>query len=140
MIVVLDTNVIVSALRSPSGASFAILSALPSKKFTTAISVALRHEYLDVVHRPGLIPSGVSYAQKLATIQYIVSISTHHTIHYLWRTILPDANDAMVLEVAIAAGASYIVTHNVKDFHAAASFGIAAITPGQFIQKIGGLP
>ena len=39
MTVVLDTNVIFSAIASPHGASFAIVSSLPSKKFTTAISL-----------------------------------------------------------------------------------------------------
>ena len=54
---------------------------------------------------------------------------------YLWRPTLPDLNDDMVLELAIAGSASTIITDNTKDFGAASQFGIEIQTPYAFIQK-----
>ncbi len=139
MTVVLDTNVIFSALASPHGASFAIVSSLPSKKFITAISLPLYQEYEDVVHRSGTLMDQVPVSKRENLIRFVASISTQRAIYFLWRHQLPDPKDAMVLEVAIASQASYIITHNTKDFQPALSFGITPITPGDFIQTIGGL-
>lgn len=140
MTVVLDTNILVSALRSNAGPCHALLQAIPSKKFQPALSVPLFNEYLDVLHRPGLIPV-VHTPQDIDMVcDHLAAHSSRHDIHYLWRTILPDPKDDHVLEVAVAAGAGYIVTRNMKDFGPAVSFGIKAIGPAQFIQLIGGLP
>ena len=42
----------------------------------------------------------------------------------------------MVLELALAAGCRYIVTHNVKDFHGSEKLGVTAITPRDFLNLI----
>jgi putative PIN family toxin of toxin-antitoxin system len=139
MIIVIDTNVIVSALMSSSGASFALVSALPSVKFTPAISVPLWQEYKDVTSRPGLIPHSVSQRAREGMCRFVLSVSREQDIYFLWRDGLRDPKDAHVLELTIAAQARYIVTHNIKDFAAAKMFGIAAVRPNTFIQLIGGL-
>ena len=46
----------------------------------------------------------------------------------------------MVLELAVEAEVEYIVTHNLKDFHGVEYFGIKAITPKEFLRKIGEIP
>lgn len=140
MIVVLDTNVVVSALRSSAGPCHALLQAIPSKKFTSALSVPLFNEYLDVLHRPGLVAASLTSQEIDRICDHIAAHSRRHLIHYLWRTLLPDPNDDHVLEVAVAAGAHYIDTRNLKDFAPAKSFGITAIEPARFSQLIGGLP
>lgn len=140
MTVVLDTNILVSALRSNAGPCHALLQAIPSKKFQPAVSVPMYHEYLDVLHRPGLIPSSYSYQDIDDVCNFIVKHASRRMIHFQWRTLLPDPKDDLVLELAVAAGASYIVTRNLKDFGPAATFGITAIAPAKFIQLIGGLP
>ena len=140
MDVVLDTNVIVSALCSARGASFALIQALPSPRFTPVLSPTLWNEYLDVVHRAEVIPATVSKATRDTICDVVLANAKLRRVHFLWRTQLPDPNDAHVLEVAVAGQADYIVTHNIKDFGPAQSFGITAITPGSFIKLIGGLP
>lgn len=140
MIVVLDTNILVSALRSNAGPCHALLQAIPSKKFKPAISVPLYFEYQDVLHRPGLIPPAYTSQDIDHICDQFAAHSSSRLIHFLWRTLLPDPKDDLVLEVAVAAGASYIVTRNLKDFGPAASFGIQVVGPAQFIQLIGGLP
>ena len=140
MLVVLDTNVIESALCSSIGASFALIHALPSPKFTPVLSQSLWTEYQDAVHRQSVIPASISQSTRETICRLVFAHAQLHQIHYLWRTQLPDPGDAHVLEVAIAGRVDYIVTHNIKDFEPARSFGITAITPGQFIRLIGGVP
>ena len=48
----------------------------------------------------------------------------------------PDANDELVLELAVSAQCEYIVTHNVKDFRGIDKFGIKAVTPKEFLHVI----
>ena len=45
--------------------------------------------------------------------------------------------DPRHLELAVASRARYIVTYNGKDFAAAASFGIEALTPESFLRIAG---
>jgi putative PIN family toxin of toxin-antitoxin system len=137
---VIDTSVLVSALRSSNGASAAVVNALPSPKFKTVVSIPLYCEYLDVLNRPGMVPSHFTPPDILAVCRYVASVSIRQQVYFLWGPLLPDPKDDMVLEVAVAAQASYIVTHNVRDFGPALSFGIRAIRPGDFISMIKGLP
>ncbi|MFM8984069.1 MAG: putative toxin-antitoxin system toxin component, PIN family [Spartobacteria bacterium] len=58
------------------------------------------------------------------------------TIHYLWRGILSDPKDDMVLEVAVAAGVSHIITFNHKHLKQASEFGIAVVTPSEFLNLL----
>ena len=51
MKIVIDTNVLVAALRSRRGASFKLVSFLPNDKFSIAISVPLVFEYEDALKR-----------------------------------------------------------------------------------------
>ena len=43
----------------------------------------------------------------------------------------------MVVELAIAGQAEFIVTHNIRDFAGAARFGVGVLTPGRISAKIG---
>jgi predicted nucleic acid-binding protein len=57
-------------------------------------------------------------------------------IHFLWRPQLSDPKDDHVLELAVAAGGADIVTHNVKDFKGASSFGVRVIKPSEFLGEL----
>jgi len=54
-------------------------------------------------------------------------------IYFEWRPFLPDPGDDLVLECALAAGATHIITHNRADFRGVAALGISIVTPGQFL-------
>jgi putative PIN family toxin of toxin-antitoxin system len=133
MSVVLDTNVLVAALRSNVGASFALVRRLPIKGVQLVLSVPLYVEYQDVLLRPNMLPVGTSLAQATGFLRYIASISRHHEIHFLWRPFLSDPKDDMLLELAVAAQAGYIVTHNIRHFATCTAFGVQAMSPGEFI-------
>jgi len=134
--IVIDTNVLVSALRSRRGRSYRILSIIDSGRFQPCVSVPLVLEYEAAAKR--LCRKGGLTTQTVDTIiDYLCRVSTHYRIHYLWRPMLRDPNDDMVLEVAVAAQADCIVTYNRDDFVAAAGFGIRIVSPTQLLNQIG---
>lgn len=133
--IVLDTNVIIAALRSKRGASNKLLSLVGTQKFEIHDSVALILEYEDVIqrHRTEL---GLSLDNVSDFIDALCSMTHHHKIYFLWRPTLSDVGDELVLELAITAGCEYIVTHNISDFKGVDKFGIQAITPKEFLKII----
>jgi len=135
--VVLDTNVLVAALRSRRGASFEIISALGREEFEISISVSLLFEYEAVLARQ-VEDSPVTREDVTALIDYICEIALAQEIFFLWRPFLRDPGDDMVLELAVAAAGDAVVTHNVRDFQGAEKFGIRVITPKQFLQELRG--
>lgn len=130
--VVIDTNVLVAALRSRRGWSFSLLSSAGSGLFDHVVSVPLVMEYESVLLRPGMV--GLEPAAVMDVIDYLCGTGLHQDIHFLWRPKLPDAKDDMVLETAVNGGCTLIVTHNVRDFSAALSMGVQAVTPADFMQ------
>jgi putative PIN family toxin of toxin-antitoxin system len=134
--IVIDTNVIIAALRSKKGASFKLLSLVGTKKFEIHDSVALVFEYEDVIQRHRA-ETGLSQDDVAIFIDSLCSMARHSKIYFLWRPSLPDANDELILELAVSAKCEYIVTHNIKDFKATEKFGIKAVTPKEFLQIIG---
>lgn len=133
--VVLDTNVIVAALRSRRGASNRLLSLVGTHRFEIHDSVALVLEYEDVLqrHRTEL---GLSEDDVTDLIDALCSMAHHHKIYFLWRPVLSDANDELLLELAVTARCEYIVTHNVGDFKGIERFGVQAITPREFLRVL----
>jgi putative PIN family toxin of toxin-antitoxin system len=134
--VVIDTGALVSALKSRHGASFKILSLLPSGKFVFHLSVPLLCEYEAVLKRAGL---GIDWtlAEVDELLDIVCLLGVKHDIWYLWRPLLPDAGDEFIAELAVTAQADAIVTHNVKDFRGLEKFGVRILTPKEFLQTIG---
>lgn len=131
MRVTFDTSVLVAAAKSRRGASFALVQSIPNPQFEVALSVALYTEWQAVLTRAEHLPPGQTPANALAFLRYLAGQCHWQEIFYLWRPSLKDADD-MVLELAVAARCSHILTHNLKDFRGAEKFGIVAITPGNF--------
>jgi predicted nucleic acid-binding protein len=136
MRVVLDTSVLVAAARSRLGASFALLNSVPALEFQLCLSVGLYTEWQAVLTRAENLPSGQTIEDALRFLRYLAGQAHLQEIHFLWRPFLKDADDDMVLELAIAAGCRYIVTHNVKDFHGTEQLDVAAVTPREFLKLI----
>lgn len=134
MLVVIDTNVLVAGLRSSVGTSFGVLQALEQKKFSFALSVPLFLEYEDVLKRPGLIPLPMEAIERF--LRFIANNGQEHRIFFLWRPFLRDPKDDLVLEVAVAARCPIIVTFNTRDFTGIERFGVEALTPHQFLERL----
>jgi hypothetical protein len=67
-------------------------------------------------------------------------VATRHHIFFLWRSFLRNPKDDMILELAVKAGCEFIVTYNTHDFVGVEQFGLRALEPGAFLQRIGALP
>ncbi len=139
--IVMDTNVLIAALRSQHGAAYRFVSLIgKSKSFRINISVPLVMEYESIAKREQMrYPQHITVrpSQIDAIVDYICAVGVPHEIFYLWRPILLDEKDDCVLEIAVAARAQYIITFNKRDFKPAARFGIALATPQEFFDIIG---
>jgi len=128
--IVIDTNVVVSALKSRHGAANRLLHLIGTKKIVHSLSVPLVLEYEEVLKR--LLPSmGEQNLNYL--LDYLCTTSQDTKIYYLWRPILKDPKDDMVLELAVASNSDFIITYNQKDFVEAKKFGIKISTPRELL-------
>jgi len=73
MRVVFDTSVLVAAARSRRGASFALVSSLPSSQFQICLSVPLYVEWQGVLTRPEHLPPGRTSQDALAALRALAS-------------------------------------------------------------------
>jgi putative PIN family toxin of toxin-antitoxin system len=121
--IVIDTNILVSGLRSKNGASFQILSQIGTDAFQMVISVPLVMEYeATLKDQTALSNNDIS-----DFLNYICATAIHQPIFFLWRPFLKDPKDDHVLELAFATNADYLVTYNKKDFKLAHTLGIQVI-------------
>ena len=134
--IIIDTNVLVSALRSRRGASFRLLELVGSDKFHLSVSVPLVLEY-EAASKRLLGEIALDEENIDAVIDYICQIARHQQISFLWRPFLKDVRDDMILELAVSAGSDTIVAYNKKDFAGSEEFGIRALTAREFLQEIG---
>lgn len=112
---VLDTNVLISALRSRNGASFALLRRVGTPGWQLHLSTALLLEYEEVARRE----AAAFWANPVrveAILDFLAASSTEHRISFRWRPYLSDPDDDFVLELAVSAAARYIVTFNLRNF------------------------
>ena len=135
--VVLDTNVLVAGLRSQRGASFRLLPLVGAdRRFELNLSVPLVLEYESVLKRPGAIAT-LSDEDIDSVLDYLCSVGHHREIFFLWRPVLRDPKDDMVLEVAVEASCEFVVTHNLRDFRGIERYGVRSLTPSEFLREIG---
>lgn len=138
MRVVLDTDVVVAAMRSPTGASAAIIRAVRQKKATLLLSVPLAVEYEAVCRRPEhRMEAGLSEQSVEIFLTAVIAMGEPVHTHFLWRPQLRDPNDEMVLEAAVNGRADALVTFNVRDYGTAPSqFGVELLLPRGAIARI----
>ncbi len=132
--IVIDTNVLVSALRSRRGWSFDLLTRVGKGQFEHVITVPLVIEYEDVLHRKDMVP--ISKVAVDDVLDYVCASGLRQKVHFLWRPKLTDVRDDMVLEAAFNGQCDAIVTWNVRDFSAAAAIGIDVVSPDLFVKRL----
>ena len=134
----LDTNILVSAMLSRRGASFRVIDEIGRGRFEIVVSVPLVVEYEAALleHRP----PNVSPRDVAVVLDYVCAEAHEQEIYYLWRPLLRDPKDDMVLEVAVAGRCDRIVTYNIGDFGGAQQFGVGIVRPFDFLRDIGILP
>ncbi len=133
MRVVFDTSVLVAAARSRNGASFQLLSMLPSPRFELALTIPMYTEWQSVMTRAEHMPPGASVDLTMRYLRYLASMAHLQDVHFLWRPFLSYPDDDMVLECAVASGSQFIVTHNIRDFRRVEELKVQAIKPADFL-------
>ena len=135
---VVDTNVLVAAFRSDTGASRQVLEAARARRFDLLLSVPLMLEYESVLTRPEhLAASGASREDVSAVLDELASVGKRVELVIRTRPMLPDPNDEMVLETAINGRADAIVTLNDRDFRPVATrFRCSVLRPGKVVRRL----
>ena len=85
-----------------------------------------------------LVPDVLSSGEIDDLLDFICSIGIEAKIFYLWRPYLKDPYDDHILELAVAAGAKYVVSYNRKDFQGIERFGIEVVGPRKILELFGG--
>jgi putative PIN family toxin of toxin-antitoxin system len=134
---VLDTDVVIAALRSPAGASAALIRAARRGHIEILASVALALEYEEVLLRPEHgEAAGLSVEMMLAFVDDLIALCHPVDVNVMWRPQLRDADDEMVLEAAINGQADALVTFNRRDYGVIPQrFGIELLSPADAIRK-----
>jgi len=135
---VLDTSVVVAALRSNRGASRQLLLGALDKRFAVLLSVPLMLEYEAVLTRPEhLVASGLNAREVERVLDDVAAVAVPVHLAFHWRPQLRDPNDDMVLETAVNGSADAIVTFNRRDLATtAANFRCAVLSPPEALEKI----
>ena len=135
---VLATDVVIAAMRSPAGASAAILRSIRQGEATPLLSVPLALEYEAICHiADHRLAAGLSERQVDIFVTAVIAMAEPVETHLLWRPQLRDANDEMVLEAAVNGRADVLVTFNQRDFGTAPKrFGVELLLPREAIGRI----
>ena len=135
---VLDTDVLVAGLRSPTGASAEILRRIHGRRFVMLASVSLFLEYETVLTRAEHLQAlQLSAARMRRLLDELAELVMPVESWFQWRPQLRDPADEMVLEAAVNGRSDVLLSFNSRDFGTApARFGIELATPGQFLRSL----
>ena len=138
MRLVLDTDVVVAAMRSPRGGSAELLRRIEGGQAVMLLTVALALEYEATCalaeHR---LASGLSAQETAQYVDFLIAMAEPVRAFFRWRPQLRDPGDELVLEAAVNGQADAIVTFNESHLREAhRSFGIEVIRPAEALRRI----
>lgn len=135
---VLDTDVLVAAVRSDAGASRRLLTGALDQQYPLLVSVPLLLEYEAVLMRPEhLTAAGLSADDVQALLDAVVVVAQPIRLSYLWRPILADPRDDMVMETAVNGQADLLVTFNLRHFkEAIRNFALQVSRPADVLHRL----
>lgn len=134
---ILDTDVIIAAIRSTKGASAEIVRRVLRGEIGIELTVAMALEYEAVATREEHLVAGeLTAVEALNLIDNLAALAKPVEIHFRWRPQLRDVDDEMVLEAAINANDRTIVTFNAKDFAGAERFDVRVLSPKEILEKL----
>jgi putative PIN family toxin of toxin-antitoxin system len=138
MRVVLDSDVVVAGVLSPTGASRQLLIAAVDRRFELPISVPLILEWEAVLKRPEILrAAGGDQDDMDVVLDQLAAVGVPVDLHFLWRPRSQDPDDDMVLETAINGRADVIASFNVRHLAAAALwFGVTVQPPADVLRRL----
>ena len=118
-----------------------LLVAALQKRFELLVSVPLMIEYEAVLTREEhMAAAGASVEDVMTVLDALATVLEPVRLSFLWRPMVPDADDDMVLETAVNGRADLLVTFNRRHFEAAsATFGIDVESPAEAVRRLRGL-
>lgn len=131
MLIVLDTNVLVSGLLTPFGVCGTIVRMLTTEGINICFDSRIISEYRDVLYRPKFsfnrnrVSVLLEYLEHAGTA--VAGLPLKHS--------LPDRDDECFLETALTAKADYLVTGNIAHFPKHLRCGVAVVNRGEFLEK-----
>ena len=140
IIVVLDTSVFVAAiLGAPRGPSRQVLRACLTGKLKPLMGTTLFCEYEALLSRDELYQDApLSAADREVLLDALMSVAAWTTIYFAWRPNLRDEADNHLVELAVAGGATAVITYNTKDLtNAELAFpGLRILTPEALLREM----
>jgi predicted nucleic acid-binding protein len=135
---VLDTDVLVAAVRSDRGASRVLLKAALERRYPMIVSVPLMLQYESVLNRSEHLEAArLSVEGVEILLDALAMVIEPVRISYLWRPVLPHADDDLVLETAVNGRAGIVVTFNRRHFEPAATpFGLEILAPADAVRRL----
>ncbi len=126
---VMDTNVLVSGLRSPDGASHGLLARLRAGSWALVLSNTVLGEYHEILHREAEV-------LKLThrEVDAVCELAERFSPTTPWQPAANDPDDEAIIQLAREAQVQYLVTHNVRDVSQAARFGVRVVRPTEFLE------
>ena len=126
---VVDTNVLVSGLISPFGPPGVIVGLVATGALRLCYDPRILAEYREVLERP-------LFAFRPGDVETLLSRIAAHGVPLAPAPLsgrLPDTGDRPFLEVAVSAGAAFLVTGNLKHFPPDCRHGIRVVSPREFL-------
>jgi putative PIN family toxin of toxin-antitoxin system len=135
---VMDTNVLIAAFRSRSGASFEIFQRLRRNEWTAVLSNHLLYEYEEVL-KASAAPLSLSLADVDQILNAISARGEEWSLTHNWEPVLTDPDDEPLAQLAQESGALVIITHNTRHLQPATALGIQILKSREFLAKLRGL-
>lgn len=134
----MDRDAVVAAMRSPGGASAALLRAAREDRVTLVATVPLCVEHEGVCSRAEHVEAaGFGPADLAVFLNAAVELVEPVEAWFLWRPQLRDPGDELVLEAAVNGRAAAIATLDRRDFLPGATrFGVNVLLPGEALRRI----
>lgn len=136
--ILVDTNVFVGACMGV-GASAKVVELCLRGDLQPVMGASLLAEYEDVLHRQGLFTDcRLNLAQRQELLDIFLSGCQWRHTYFSWRPNLRDEGDNHIVELAVAAAVSHVVTWNMRDF-ATMELRFPAlkfIAPPQFLKEL----
>lgn len=132
---VLDTNVLLAALRSKNGASHALLISFAKREFSMVIGNTVLSEYEEVLKREGN-SFGMTTAMVDKFLDALCAGAEPCRTSAFWKPFLPDPDDEAFAQLALESKAGYLVTHNRRHFPSALLPACHVLSPGQFLHHL----
>lgn len=137
MKVILDTNIIISAIQAGDQLNRQLLRLAFLGEITPLVSTALFLEYEAITQRREIMKNcHFTASQAEQFLDSLFSVCQWVDIYFSWRPNLKDEGDNFLIELAVAGNADYLITKNIRDLkHGELIFPQLNIsTPQEFMQ------